>query len=397
MLRKSIALWLLVCLLLPFAALATEDDQDVSISIFDSEGNEVAGGASAASPDEDAAVPESDAKTAVDRAAPVYEADGSILLKLTFGGDFTVGENVQAGGASYFDKELAKHDGDINFIFQNYKAILEDDDWTVLNFEGTLTTADRNPDKLENDFLFRADPAYAAVLPENGVECVSLENNHVLDMGEKGLADTKQNLLNAGVSYFCESEPLVFTLKGVKMGMLAYQTFDQYDRLFTKVPQDVKALKAQGCEVVVVSFHWGYEKDYAPRDNQQKIAKIAVDAGADLVVGHHSHRINPIEEYNGKYIVYSLGNFCFTGNNKPDDMSTYVFQIKLRVKDGQCANEGFLIIPSRISSNAKYNDLIPTPYTKQENIESVLSVLKKNGQKLSNPVTEYPLTGAEAK
>ena len=181
----------------------------------------------------------------------------------------------------------------------------------------------------------------------------------------------------------------------MKMGMLAYQTFDQYDRLFTQVPEDVKAAKAQGCEVVVVSFHWGAEKDYAPNDNQQKMAKLAIDAGADLVIGHHSHRINPIELYNGKYICYSLGNFCFAGNSKPDDMSTFVFQIKMRVKDGVATNDGFIIIPARISSNAKYNDFVPTPYTKQENIESVLSVLRKNGQGLAGAVTDYPLAWAD--
>jgi hypothetical protein len=68
-----------------------------------------------------------------------------------------------------------------------------------------------------------------------------------------------------------------------------------------------------------------------------------------------------------------------------------VFQIKLKVKDGECSNDGFIIIPSRISSNPKNNDLIPTPYTKQESIDSVISVLKKNGQHLDNPVEEYPL------
>jgi len=329
--RKPLAILLVLCLLLPLAALATEDDQEVSITIFDADGNDITDNGGAVEGDAD--VPESDTVTK-DISAPVYEPDGSIVLKLTFGGDFTIGENVQASGQSYFDKQLEKHDGDINFLFENYKEILEDDDWTVLNFEGTLTTADRNPDKLGNSFLFRADPAYASVLSDNGVECVSLENNHVLDMGEEGLAETKQNLHDAGVSYYCESEPLIFTLKGVKMGMLAYQTFDQYDRLFTEVPEDVKTIKAQGCEVVIISFHWGSEKDYYPNEKQQKLAKLAIDAGADLVVGHHSHRINPIELYNGKYIVYSLGNFCFAGNNKPDDMSTFVFQIKIRWRTG---------------------------------------------------------------
>lgn len=386
MLRKLTALLLTLCLLLPMAAFATEDEEDVSIA-------DVLGIEDTAAPDQaDAAVPDSQITTPVDRAAPVYELDGSIVVKMTFTGDFTIGDNLQTKGKSIFEQELEKQNGDLNFPFRNFKDILEKDDLTVLNFEGTLTKEGRNPTKLDNQFLFRADPSYVKMLPDNGVECVSLENNHVLDMGEEGLAETKKTLTDAGVQYYCESEPLIFTLRGVKMGMLAYQTFDQYDRLFTKVPEDVKALRDQGCEIVVVSFHWGAEKDYAPNDNQQKMAKLTIDAGADLVVGHHSHRINPIEEYNGKYIVYSLGNFCFAGNSKPDDMSTFVFQIRMRVKDGAATTDGFVIIPARISSNAKYNDFIPTPYTKQENIESVLSVLKKNGQSLVKAVQDYPLS-----
>ncbi len=381
--RIVIVLLLILTVCSPLAALATQDEQDVSIA-------DVLG---VIGEDDtlDATVPESEATVVVDPAAPVYELDGSIMLKLTFTGDFTIGDNLQSSGKSIFERELEKQKGDLNFPFRNYKEILENDDLTVLNFEGTLTTAGRNRSKLNNQFLFRADPSYVAMLPANGVECVSLENNHVLDMGEDGLAETKQTLTDAGVMYYTESEPLIFTLKGVKMGMLAYQTFDQYDRLFTKVPEDVKALKEEGCELVVVSFHWGAELDYYPNANQQKMGKMTIDAGADLVVGHHSHRINPIELYNGKYIVYSLGNFSFAGNNKPNDMSTFVFQIKFRVKDGVAKDEGFIIIPSRISSNTAYNDFIPTPYGKQENIDSVLNVLKRNGQKLENPVAEYPI------
>ena len=384
MYRKIIALLLILALCAPFAALATEDEEDVSIAdVLGTIGDDPAAA--------DAAVPESEAETPVDPAAPVFELDGSILLKLTFTGDFTIGDNLQASGKSIFERELEKQKGDLNFPFRNFKEILASDDLSVMNFEGTLTTAGRNKNKLDNKFLFRADPAYAGVMPANGVECVSLENNHVMDMGEEGLAETKQTLTNAGVKYYCEAEPLIFTLKGVKMGMLAYQTFDQYDRLFTQVPLDVKALKEQGCELVIVSFHWGAELDYYPNDNQQQMGKMTIDAGADLVVGHHSHRINPIELYNGKYIVYSLGNFSFAGNNKPNDMSTFVFQIKFRVKDGVATDDGFIIIPARISSNTAYNDFIPTPYTKQENIDSVLNVLKRNGQKLVGPVSEYPL------
>jgi poly-gamma-glutamate synthesis protein (capsule biosynthesis protein) len=161
------------------------------------------------------------------------------------------------------------------------------------------------------------------------------------------------------------------------------------------VPEDIAALRERGAQIVICAFHWGDEKDYYPNEKQQKMGKIAIDGGADLVVGHHSHRLNPIEEYKGKYIVYSLGNFIFAGHNKPDDMSTFIFQIKFRVKDAEVTTDGFIIIPARISSNTSYNDFIITPYTKRENIDSVVSVLLKNGKRLDNPVADYPLSWGE--
>ena len=121
------------------------------------------------------------------------------------------------------------------------------------------------------------------------------------------------------------------------------------------------------------------------------MGRLAVDAGADLVIGHHSHRLNPIEYYNGVYICYSLGNFCFAGNTKPSDMSSFVFQIRFRVKDGECTSKGFRIIPIRISSRTTRNDFIPTPYTSGSNIDSVLTTLRSNGKKLEYAVNEYPI------
>jgi len=176
------------------------------------------------------------------------------------------------------------------------------------------------------------------------------------------------------------------------VGLLAYQTFGgRHDILIEKVPGDIAALRADGCQVVVVSYHWGEELDYKPNDNQVRLGRATVDGGADLVIGHHSHRINPIEYYKGKYICYSLGNFSFAGNNKPKDMATYIFQVKLRVKDGIVTDNGFVIIPCRISSRTDYNDFAPTPYTKEQNVESVVRVLKENGRKLEYAVPEYPL------
>jgi len=373
-------------LLIPFAAMAEGDLEEVSITIFEEDGTVAEDGAEVL----EEALPEPEPTP--DPAQPVYEADGSILLTMTFTGDFTIGENVQSSGTSIFEKELKKQDGDINFPFRNIRDVLLADDLTMINFEGTLTTAGRNPKKLENSFLFRADPSYVDMLAPGGVDTVSLENNHVLDMGEEGLAQTKKTLLDAGIPYASEDEPAIITIKGVKIGSLAYQTFGgRHDELIAKVPGDIQALRNQGCEIVIVSFHWGDEQDYAPNANQIRLGRTTIDAGADLVVGHHSHRINPIEYYNGKYICYSLGNFSFAGNNKPSDMASYIFQIRMRVRDGAASSEAIKIIPIRISSRTDYNDMAPTVYTKDSSIEAVLKTLKENGRKLDYAVQTYPL------
>lgn len=334
--------------------------------------------------------------TAEDQAAPsptptiVPSSDGSVLLTMSFTGDVTIGGDVRKSGKSIFDKELDKQKGDLSFPFRNVKDIFAADDMTLVNFEGTLTTAPINSNKRNNEFLFSAPPSYVQILTSGNIEAVSLENNHVMDHGSSGYAQTQETLRNAGIVYSGGGEVGVYTAQGVQIAMLSYQTFDQYPTLFEQVPIDVAAAKAQ-YPIVIVSFHWGNELDYKPNENQQKLGKMTIDAGADLVIGHHSHRINPIEIYKGKYICYSLGNFSFAGNTKPRDMSTYIFQTRFRVSGGVAVPEGFRIIPCRISSRTDYNDFAPTPYESDSSIQSLLTVLKDNGKSLDHPVPGYPL------
>ncbi len=382
----------LLCLLLALAlcggliwALAEEEEQEVSLA------DQLNNASATPTPVPPVVVP------TPDPAEPVYELDGSILVKLSFTGDVTIGGDVRKS-TSIFDEELKKHGGDITFPFKNVQAILADDDMTLINFETTLTDAPINSARKNNQFLFSAPAEYVQMLTYGSVEAVSFENNHADDHGEQGRADTKQALTDAGIGYASDSEPCIKMVKGVKIGMLAYCTVsdaDEYPRIYEQMPREIASLREQGCEIVIVSYHWGFEKDYAPTNNQQKLGHATIDAGADLVIGHHSHRINPIEEYKGKYICYSLGNFSFAGNSNPDDMSTFIFQTRFRVKDGVAKPEGFLIIPCRISSFKDYNDFVPTPYDKEQSIESVLTVLRKNGADLAYAVEQYPLKWPE--
>ena len=181
---------------------------------------------------------------------------------------------------------------------------------------------------------------------------------------------------------------------GAKVAMSSLPNIEPVSLLVTvfAVVMGAKALYP----IVVVNFHWGNELMYYPTDNQIKMGRLAVDSGADLVLGHHSHRIQPIEQYKGVYICYSLGNYCFAGNSKPSDMTSYLFQTRFRVRQGEAGqeitNEGFIIIPIRISSRADKNDFIPTVLTKESTIDGILNTLKENGRKHCDyAVDEYPL------
>ena len=352
------------------------------------------------------------------------DSDGAYIMTVTATGDFTI------GGDNYhrkdlFSKELANHGGDINFVMQNVKDIFTSDDLTILNFEGTLTDTKTVPaEKKNNDFLFNISPEYVSVLPDNGVEAVSLDNNHVWDHGEEGLSDTKIALDGAGVIYSTPLEAGIFNYKDqIQVCMLSYNCIDRYGTGFKKdrfkkeyteeflqydtFEDAVCAQIAKAKELyplVIVSFHWGKEptksnpsQGYIPTQNQINLGHLAVEAGADLVIGNHSHRIQPIENYLGKFICYSLGNFCFAGNSKPSDMSSIIFQIRYRVKDGNVSYRDFRVIPIRISSNSKTNDFIPTVLDVSTSdgaaVDAILNVLssKENSKDLTDVVTDFPL------
>ena len=323
-------------------------------------------------------------------APSIYESDGSILLTISCTGDFTIGGDSRKKN-NIFENELNAQGGDLNFTMRNIRDVLLADDMTLVNFEGTLTESTYVPsNKKDNQFLFSAPPSYVSMLADNGIECVSLENNHIMDHGEEVYEETKSTLRDAGIVYSNSTELGVYETKGIQIAMLSYLCIDRYESLWDKVPADIQAAKEK-YPLVIVSFHWGNEKDYSPTSNQIKMGRLAVDSGADLVVGHHSHRMNPIEEYKGVYICYSLGNFCFSGNSKPSDMNSYIFQIRFRVKDGAVTSKGFRILPIRISSRTDRNDFAPTLIDKGSTIDSILNTLKENGRKLEYAVEEYPL------
>ena len=155
-------------------------------------------------------------------------------------------------------------------------------------------------------------------------------------------------------------ETAVMDIKGVKVGLVGiYELYDHLERE-QQLKDNIAKVKEDGAELIIVIFHWGNEKETVPDSNQTTLGHLAIDLGADLVCGHHPHVLQGIEEYKGKNIVYSLGNFCFGGNKNPSDKDTMIFQQTFTVENGELVEDDVTnIIPCSLSSESGYNNYQP--------------------------------------
>lgn len=280
-----------------------------------------------------------------------------VKLTVSMVGDCTIGTDEQFDKRYDFDAfYIVKKDP--GYFFQGVKDVFAADDLTVINMEGTLTESSTRADK---KFAFKGKPSYTQILTAGNIEAANLANNHSKDYGEQSYTDTIQYLEDAGIATFGYERTSVLDIKGIKVGLVGiYVLADGMERQ-QQVIDNIQSVKEQGAQVVLVSFHWGTEKDTYPNETQIALAHTAVDNGADLVVGHHPHVLQGIEEYNGKNIVYSLGNFCFGGNRNPQDKDTMIFQQTFTFANGELVQDNVKnIIPCSISSVKEYNDYQPT-------------------------------------
>lgn len=369
---------------------------------LEEDGTDMADGAVEDSPEEDGGIVFTDGSSGADAGAGGEDASDAdaepVEILLTAAGDVTIGGNMRKNPRSnMYTKIIDKlEEGqDLSFFFANVQDYFATDDLTLVNFEGTLTEATKHRD---HTFTFRAPPEHVEMLTLGSVEAVSFENNHVMDFYETGYQDTIRMFEEKGIIYSTEAHPGVFEKDGVSVAMLSYQTFDgAYPRLTEQVPLDIAAAKQQ-YDIVIVSYHWGDEAVFKPKENQITLGRATIDAGADLVLGHHSHRVAPIEQYNGKYIVYSLGNCSFSGNSKPDNMDTFLFQLKFIVQDEAVTIGDMRIVPCSISSVtgasgavSGENDLIVTPFEAgSDAAKRVVQKMLDNSGGLDYALTTYP-------
>ena len=277
-------------------------------------------------------------------------------LTLSFIGDCTLASSQHHKGNAYAFEKLTGED--YAYPFAETVQYFENDYLSFANMEGTFTTSSADSG---GTFVFKSDPAYAQVFAEGGIDFVTLANNHAGDFLQQGREDTKAALDAAGVEYAGDDEWYLCRREdGPTVGVYCALYPDVYGA--DKVAAGVKALKEAGAELIICALHWGIEGSYQVTAGQTQVAHAAIDAGADIIWGSHPHVLQRTEEYNGKYIFYSLGNWSFGGNTAPRDRDTAIIQVTVkRDIDGTLSLEGFTCNPCALSGHETYNDYQPCP------------------------------------
>lgn len=240
-------------------------------------------------------------------------------LSLAFVGDIMlsrhVGEKIEKTSPTFPFEKIGGELKEFDIMFGNLECQISDkqgEDW-------------------KNCCKFKANPEVIEGLKYAGFDIVSLANNHALDFGPLPLQDTLIYLVNNGIRYVGikknklnnNENIVIIEKKETKIAYLAY--YDKKGRKYIHneewyphpriliedfFVEDIKRAK-QISDVVVVSIHWGEEYSFSHNQRQEEIAHLAVNSGADIIIGHHPHVLQDIEEYNGGVIAYSLGNFVF--------------------------------------------------------------------------------------
>jgi poly-gamma-glutamate synthesis protein (capsule biosynthesis protein) len=274
-------------------------------------------------------------------------------------------------------------EADYTFPFQEIAETLAAADLTFANLECPVSNTGRNRQHL---YSFRADPKAIGGLTHAGFDVVSVANNHMYDWGPEALLDTLRRLREAGIKPVGAGAndleahyPVLVDLGGLRLAFLAY--VDVEPKVATAAPgrpgvawlepervlADIRFARPLA-DLVIVSPHWGIEYATQPNKQQVELARRMIDAGADLVVGTHPHVVQPLEEYHGRWIAYSLGNFVFD-QKSPATRRGLMLEVKLSGKK----IAGVMRLPIAISPSFQASLVAPKEKQTQPEFADVLA------------------------
>ena len=257
-------------------------------------------------------------------------------LNVVFTGDILLDRGVR--------RVIDKHGVDHLFT-EGVDSVFRSAQVVVGNLECPATKIQSPVQKL---YIFRGEPEWLEALKRHGITHLNLANNHSIDQGREGLMDTRQNIIDAGITVIGAganmteaAEPVllsrtprnVWLVPSLRLALENYAYLpdkpcvsqEPMDSLLNRVH---RLRKADSTAVIIVSLHWGGEHTMHPVNSQRWDARQIIRAGADVLVCHHTHTLQDVEDINGHSVFYSIGNFIFD-QSKPENTKACIVRLKI--------------------------------------------------------------------
>lgn len=300
----------------------------------------------------------------------------TFTITLSFVGDCLCATNENLYYPNCFN-EVADREKPSYFL-EKVNSYFFNDDFTVADCENVfsdsahLKVSDKgqyeNPDI--EAYWFKSAAKNAQILSAGGIDCVSISNNHINDYGEQGYEDTKAALDAADVQWGEEGKIVYYEKNNYRISVICFSMYGNY-----AVPYMIDAIKEaeQESDYQIIYFHGGEEAVHEPESWKIQACHDLIDAGADLIMGDHPHVLQPMEEYNGVTIIYSLGNFIFGGNRYPENR-TIIYQHVLTIEDDILHSQNGTVIPCYVFTG-DMNNWQPDIIRNKEQKEKVLKFM----------------------
>lgn len=192
----------------------------------------------------------------------------------------------------------------LNYPFLKIQPILSAADIVLINLENPLVNPCPNTD---SGMKFCAPTEAVSALQWAGIDVVNLANNHTQNYGQESYLSTIETLTKAGIKISDSQRLSIIEKNKIKFGFMGFDMVTYPHQKFQEIISNFK----KNVDVVIVSFHWGWEYSDRPNELQKRMAREAVNAGADIIIGHHPHVVQPIEVIDNAPIIYSHGNLIF--------------------------------------------------------------------------------------
>jgi len=293
-------------------------------------------------------------------------------IKLSFTGDMMLASFKDSYSAGGFKEYAEKYPAE--YFLEKVKHIFEADDFTTVNLENVFS--DRKLTEVEKwterAYWYKSSTKNVNILTCASVEGVSLANNHVNDYGTQGYTDTLKTVTDAGLACGIEDRIIYYEKNGYRIAVICHGLWGEW-----QADDIIKYIRVaeENSDYQIVFYHGGKEKVHEPDAWRIKASRKLVDYGADLVLGNHPHVLQPREIYNGAEILYSLGNFCYGGNRRPENR-TMIYQMELTVNERslELKKQESTIIPCYVYTDT-YNNYQPAVIMDEEEKQKVLDFI----------------------